>query len=76
MERKRSSNQPDVDLTERDISQRSRNEKSSELAEKTKWKKSIRVPRTSIFIIHTRGNVLPINPPFSVKQSSWIFLGM
>lgn len=25
--------------------------------------------RTSISIIHTRGNVQPINPPFSVKQS-------
>ena len=32
--------------------------------------------RTSIFIIHTRGNVLAINPPFSVKQSSLIFLVM
>ena len=80
MERKRSSNQLDVDLTERDISQRSRNEKSSELVEKKKRRNEVEkinsCTRTSIFIIHTRGNVLAINPPFSVKQSSLIFLVM
>lgn len=48
-----------------------RNGKSNESDEKKK-KRSGKINscrRTSISMIHTRGNVQPINPPFSVKQS-------